>query len=237
MVNVKKPLVVVAIGGNSLILDKDHQLIEDQYKAICETVVHIVELIKLEYNVIITHGNGPQVGFIMRRSEIAEQTEHMHPVPLVSCDADTQGAIGYQIQQALYNELAKQGIKKTAVTVITQIEVDGTDVAFKELSKPIGTFYTEDQIDSIKRKHPTWELVKDVNRGYRRVVASPKPKSIIEIDSIRCLLDAGQIVIAAGGGGIPVVRNNEGYLIGINAVIDKDYTTSLLAKELEYSAI
>lgn len=232
MDRVRKPLVVVAIGGNSLILDKNHQLIEDQYKAICETVSHIVELVKMDYNVVVTHGNGPQVGFIMRRSEIAEEVEHMHPVPLVSCDADTQGAIGYQIQQALYNEFVKQGINKTAVTVVTQVEVDVTDQAFKDPSKPIGTFYTEDQIESIKRQHPTWDLVQDVQRGYRRVVASPKPKRIVELESIKCLLEAGQVVIAAGGGGIPVVRNSEGYLEGVNAVIDKDHATSLLATEL-----
>jgi len=232
MANVKKQLVVVAIGGNSLILDKDHQHIEDQYLAICETVSHIVELIKMDYNVVITHGNGPQVGFIMRRSEIAEEIEHMHPVPLVSCDADTQGAIGYQIQQALHNELVKQGLKKTAVTVVTQVEVDATDRAFKDPTKPIGTFYSEEQIESITHQHPNWDLVQDGNRGYRRVVASPRPKNIVELDSIKCLLEAGQVVIAAGGGGIPVVRNNEGYLEGVNAVIDKDHATSLLAKEL-----
>lgn len=232
MANVKKPLVVVAIGGNSLILDKDHQQIEDQYKAICETVTHIVELIKMDYNVVITHGNGPQVGFIMRRSEIAEEIEHMHPVPLVSCDADTQGAIGYQIQQALHNEFIKQDIVKTAVTVITQVEVDANDRAFLDPSKPIGTFYSEDQIYSIKRQHPTWDMVQDVNRGYRRVVASPKPKKIVELDAIKCLLEAGLVVIAAGGGGIPIIQNKEGYYEGINAVIDKDHATSLLAKEL-----
>jgi len=232
MANVKKPLVVVAIGGNSLILDKDHQQIEDQYKAICETVIHIVELIKMDYNVVVTHGNGPQVGFIMRRSEIAEEVEHMHPVPLVSCDADTQGAIGYQIQQALHNELIKQGIIKTAVTLVTQVEVDAEDKAFVDPTKPIGTFYTEEQIDSIKRQHPLWDMVQDTNRGYRRVVASPKPKKIVELDSIKCLLEAGQVVIAAGGGGIPVIQNKEGYFQGVNAVIDKDHATSLLAKEL-----
>lgn len=232
MADVKKPLVVVAIGGNSLILDKEHQQIDDQYNAICETVSHIVELIKMDYNVVITHGNGPQVGFIMRRSEIAEEVEHMHPVPLVSCDADTQGAIGYQIQQALHNELIKAGINKTAVTVVTQVEVDAADKAFVDPSKPIGTFYSEEQIDSIKRQHPSWDMVQDANRGYRRVVASPKPKKIVELDSIKCLLDAGQVVIAAGGGGIPVVQNSEGYFTGVNAVIDKDHATSLLAKEL-----
>jgi carbamate kinase len=233
MTKLKKPLVVVAIGGNSLILDKEHQFVEDQYKAICETVGHIVELVKMNYNVVITHGNGPQVGFIMRRSEIAEEVEHMHPVPLVSCDADTQGAIGYQIQQAMHNELVRQGVNKQAVTIITQVEVDELDHAFQNPSKPIGTFYNDDQLNSIKRQHPDWDLIEDANRGYRRVVPSPRPKRIVEIDAIQALLDCGHIVIAAGGGGIPVVKDREGYLKGMNAVIDKDHASSLLAKELK----
>jgi len=232
MGNIKKPLAVVAIGGNSLILDNSHPFVEDQYKAVCQTVSHIVELIKEGYNVVITHGNGPQVGFIMRRSEIAEEVEHMHPVPLVSCDADTQGAIGYQIQQALYNEFVLQNIRKMAVTVVTQVEVDSNDKAFLTPSKPIGSFYSPEQIDVLKVLHPDWNLVEDANRGYRRVVASPKPKRIIELDAIKQLLEHENVVIAVGGGGIPVVTNMEGILEGVNAVIDKDHASSLLAYEL-----
>lgn len=227
-----KPLAVVAIGGNSLITDNAHPFVEDQYKAVCETVSHIVELVKMGYNVVVTHGNGPQVGFIMRRSEIAEEVEHMHPVPLVSCDADTQGAIGYQIQQAFYNEFSRQNIHKTAVTLVTQVEVDANDKAFISPTKPIGSFYSTAQSEVLKGIHPDWNLIEDANRGYRRVVASPMPKRIIEIDAIRELIERDHVVIAVGGGGIPVVKNSEGLLEGVNAVIDKDNATSLLAKEL-----
>lgn len=227
-----RPLAVVAIGGNSLILDNSHPFVEDQYKAVCQTVTHIRELIQLGYNVVVTHGNGPQVGFIMRRSEIAEEVEHMHPVPLVSCDADTQGAIGYQIQQAFYNEFYKHDISKTAVTVVTQVEVDPKDPAFLSPSKPIGSFYSQIQYDAIKLIHSDWNMIEDANRGYRRVVASPRPIKIIELDAIKELLDKDHVVIAVGGGGIPVIRSSEGFLEGVNAVIDKDHASSLLAKEL-----
>jgi len=229
----KKPIVVVAVGGNSLIQDKGHIQVQDQYEAVCETVRHIVKLIKMDYNVVVTHGNGPQVGFIMRRSEIAEEVEHMHPVPLVSCDADTQGAIGYQIQQAMYNEFIKQGLNKKVVTVVTQVEVDPKDSAFYQPSKPIGEFYQEEQIERIRKEHPDWRIISDSGRGYRRVVSSPRPKRIIEFDAIKCLINEGHVVIAAGGGGIPVTRDPQGFLKGVNAVIDKDHASSLLATKLE----
>jgi len=225
-------LAVIAIGGNSLIKDKEHQFVEDQYKAICETVSYIVDVIELGYQVVITHGNGPQVGFIMRRSEIAEEIEHMHTVPLVSCDADTQGAIGYQIQQAIQNEFVKRGKPQQAVTVITQVEVDKGDKAFANPTKPIGSFYEAHQVESIKRNHPDWQLMKDAGRGYRRVVPSPKPQRIVEQKAIKSLLDNHFIVIAVGGGGIPIIKEANGRIKGINAVIDKDYASSLLASNL-----
>ncbi|GMQ62554.1 carbamate kinase [Vallitalea maricola] len=224
-------LAVIAIGGNSLIKDK-RQSVDDQYIAVCETVKHIVDVIEEGYEVIVTHGNGPQVGFIMRRSEIAHETDDMHLVPLVNCDADTQGAIGYQIQQALQNEFHKRGMKKKATTVVSQVEVDKNDKAFSNPSKPIGSFYSEDKIDKIKEEHPDWILVNDSGRGYRRVVPSPMPINIIEQDSIELLIEKGVTVIAVGGGGIPVIRDEEDNLIGVNAVIDKDNASSLLAREL-----
>ncbi len=226
-------LAVIAIGGNSLIKDKEHQRVEDQYDAVVETAKHIVDIIEMGINVVVTHGNGPQVGFIMRRSEIAEEVEHLHPVPLHSCDADTQGAIGYQIQQALRNEFVKRRTGIRAVTLITQVEVDKDDPAFANPSKPIGTFYDENQIDSIKEKHPDWNLMYDAGRGYRRVVPSPKPIKIVERKPIQALVDGGFCVIAVGGGGIPVIRTEDNMLKGVNAVIDKDNASALLAANLE----
>jgi len=229
---VDKKLAVIAIGGNSLITDKDHQTVEDQYKAICTTARHIVDLIEEGYSVVVTHGNGPQVGFILRRSEIAHETAGMHSVPLVSCGADTQGAIGYQIQQAMDNEFKSRGLDKSAVTIVTQVEVDKEDQAFANPSKPIGTFYSEEQMATIRKEHPDWNMVSDAGRGYRRVVPSPKPQDIVEREAINTLIDAGFNVIAVGGGGIPVVKEEIGY-VGIDAVIDKDFATSLLAADLK----
>lgn len=226
-------LVVIAIGGNSLIKDKEHQFIEDQYSAVCESAKYIVDIIEKGYRVVVTHGNGPQVGFIMRRSEIAQEIEHMHPVPLVNCDADTQGAIGYQLQQALQNEFTSRDLKKKAVTVVTQVEVDGTDSAFSCPSKPIGSFYNADQIDRIKKEHPDWLLENDAGRGYRRLVPSPKPINIIESSAIETLIEKDFTVIAVGGGGIPVIKGVGGYIRGVNAVIDKDLASSLLARNIK----
>lgn len=229
----KQKLAVIAIGGNSLIKDKEHQKVEDQYQAVCETAKHIVDIIEMGYQVVVTHGNGPQVGFIMRRSEIAEEVEHLHPVPLVSCDADTQGAIGYQIQQALQNEFVKRGISLQAVTVVTQVEVSESDPAFENPSKPIGSFYEEGQLESLHKAHPDWNLMKDAGRGYRRVVPSPKPIRVVEQSAIESLLRTGFTVIAVGGGGIPVVKAYDGEIKGVNAVIDKDHASSLLASKLK----
>lgn len=224
-------LAVIAIGGNSLIKDKGHLAVSDQYDAICETVKHITDIIEEGYEIVITHGNGPQVGFIMRRSEIAEEVEHMHPVPLVSCDADTQGALGYQIQQSFHNEFARRGIDKNAVTIVTQVEVDENDPAFKTPSKPIGVFYNEMQLMHIRKSHPEWIMTMDAGRGYRRVVPSPMPKDIVEIEAIKNLANSGFVVIAVGGGGIPVVIT-DGLYKGINAVIDKDHASGMLANKL-----
>ena len=226
-------LAVLAIGGNSLIKDKQHETVEDQYKAVCETAKHIVGMIEQGFDVVVTHGNGPQVGFILRRSEIAHDVAGMHPVPLVNCGADTQGAIGYQIQQALDNEFFKKGISKRATTVVTQVVVDKNDPAFKNPSKPIGTFYTKEQADKLKKEHPDWVIINDAGRGYRRVVPSPMPKEIVEQTAIELLVKNGFSVIGVGGGGIPVIRNDNGELEGIDAVIDKDNASSLLAVNIK----
>nr|WP_315099122.1 carbamate kinase [uncultured Fretibacterium sp.] len=225
-------LAVVAIGGNSLIKDEAHKTVADQYAAICETAVHIADMMEGGYDVVITHGNGPQVGFALRRSEIAERMEGIHPVPLVNCGADTQGAIGYQIQQAMGNEFRRRRMDKTAVTVVTQVLVDADDPAFGKPSKPIGSFLGEDQVERVRREHPDWALVSDAGRGYRRVVASPRPREIIEAPVIESLLSQGYCLIAVGGGGIPVIRRPDGTLEGRDAVIDKDFASSLLASRL-----
>ena len=225
-------LALIAIGGNSLIKNQKHKTVQDQYNAICETAVHVVDIVEKGFTVVVTHGNGPQVGFILRRSELAHEISGMHIVPLVSCVADTQGAIGYQLQQALNNEFQKRGVARQAVTVVTQVEVDGEDPAFSNPTKPIGSFFSEDQIKKIRDKHPDWQVVFDAGRGYRRVVPSPAPKAIIEIGVLEYLLGKGFCVIGAGGGGIPVFKNKRGEYEGVDAVIDKDSASSLLATQL-----
>jgi carbamate kinase len=225
-------LAVVAIGGNSLIADEQHQSVQDQYDAVKETSQHIAAMMKHGYNVVVTHGNGPQVGFILRRSEIAHKVEGMHEVPLDSCGADTQGALGYNIQMALRNTLKKHGFDKQTVSIITQTVVDPADPAFKNPSKPIGGYMTKAEAE--KRQHEDgWNVVEDAGRGYRRVVPSPYPRQIVEQDAIATLVNAQFVVIAVGGGGIPVMENEQGDLIGVEAVIDKDFASSLLARNLK----
>ena len=226
----KSPLAVIAIGGNSLILDSKKITVADQYQAASETAHHIAALVAAGYRVVITHGNGPQVGFILLRSDLARNV--LHQVPLDSCVADTQGALGYQIGQTLANELRRQGIQKSIATVVTQVLVDNQDPAFSNPTKPIGSFYTEEEA----RKHKAdsgWTLKEDAGRGWRRVVASPKPLRIVEEDTVRLLLEQDVVVIAVGGGGIPVRENEKGELEGCAAVIDKDLASCLLAKNLK----
>lgn len=220
---------VVAIGGNSLIKDKQHQTVRDQYIAAKETCDHIVSMINDGWNVAIGHGNGPQVGFILRRSELA--AHELHEIPLDVCGADTQGAIGYALQQNLYNEFREHGIDKQAVTVITQVEVLRDDPAFQNPSKPIGSFMDADKAKERQEKDG-WDMVEDAGRGWRRVVASPIPARIVEEDSIKKLIDAGVVVITVGGGGIPVAADADGNLEGVAAVIDKDFASALLANAI-----
>lgn len=225
-------LIVIAIGGNSLIKDKKHQTIQDQYKNVCETATHIANLIQKGYRVVVTHGNGPQVGFELRRSEIAHKVEGLHPLPMANCVAMTQGSIGYQIQQALYNEFKSRGMKDIAATIVTQVVVSKHDKSFKNPIKPIGTFYTKEQVDKLRRKYPNWVLVQDAGRGYRRVVPSPKPIKIIEMPIIKNLMEKNFCLICVGGGGVPVIEKEDGTLKGIDAVIDKDFASSLLASNI-----
>jgi carbamate kinase len=224
------PKLVLAIGGNSLIPDKDHQSVQDQYAATDETSDHIAGLIEQGWDVAVSHGNGPQVGFILRRSEIA--SNELHEIPLDYAGADTQGAIGYMIQQNMFNDFAARGIKKNVVTVVTQVEVDRDDPAFANPSKPIGSFMDEEEAFE-RRDKEGWDIKEDAGRGWRRVVASPQPMKIIELEVIKGLLDAGVATIAVGGGGIPVVKNAEGKLEGVAAVIDKDLASALLATQVD----
>jgi carbamate kinase len=224
-------LAVVAIGGNSLIADKQHQSIEDQYQAAKDTCAHIADMIEQGWTVAIGHGNGPQVGFVLRRSEIAHKVEGLHEVPLDVCGADTQGATGYALQQNLYNEFVTRGIDKAVTTVVTQVEVDRADPAFSHPTKPIGSFMDADEARG-RREKDGWDVVEDAGRGWRRVVPSPLPKRVVEEPAIRNLMDAGMCVITVGGGGIPVVADEQGQLQGVAAVIDKDYASALLAASL-----
>lgn len=221
---------ILAIGGNSLIKDDAHKSVKDQYAAVEETATHIVGLLKKGYRLVITHGNGPQVGFILRRSELARH--ELHEVPLDSCGADTQGAIGYQIQQAMYNVMRNWDKRPLVATVVTQVLVDRNDKAFEKPTKPIGSFMTEEEA-KMRMEKDGWRCVEDAGRGWRRVVASPIPKKIMELDAIKALLEANMVVVAVGGGGIPVIEKEDGTLVGAEAVIDKDLASSLLARELK----
>ncbi|HSJ35674.1 MAG TPA: carbamate kinase [Acidimicrobiia bacterium] len=221
---------VVAIGGNSLITDAAHQSVEDQYLAAAETDHHIAALVADGWDVAITHGNGPQIGFILRRSDLARH--ELHEVPLDVCGADTQGAIGYLLQQNLINDLRSRGIDKGVVTVVTQVEVDRNDPAFFKPSKPIGSFMSAEDAEQ-RRVKEGWDVIEDAGRGWRRVVASPRPMRIVEIDAIRSLIEAGFIVVGVGGGGIPVVADEDGNLTGVAAVIDKDSASAILAAEID----
>jgi carbamate kinase len=231
MTNPTRKVAVVAIGGNSLIKDAKHQSVEDQYEAAKETTRHIAEMIEAGWEVAIGHGNGPQVGFILRRSEIAAKAEGMHEIPLDVCGADSQGAIGYALQQTLQNWLFQRKIKKNVATVVTQVLVDRDDPAFQNPSKPIGGFM--DESEARRRESAMgWSVVEDAGRGWRRVVASPLPVEVVELDTVKALINAGVVVITVGGGGIPVIDTGNGDYAGVAAVIDKDYASSLLAQSI-----
>ncbi len=225
-----KKTAVVAVGGNSLIVDENHQAIPDQYEAAVTTVKCIVDMMEDGWNIVLTHGSGPQVGYILRRSELA--IEEVAPVPMDYADADIQGAVGYMFQRAFRNEFVKRGIKKDAVAVVSQVLVDRADPAFGNPTKPIGP-----QLDEATAKARAaelgWVVKDDAGRGWRRVVPSPSPRKILELAQINLLAEGGYVVIACGGGGIPVVENEKGYLVGVEAVVDKDLASSLLASDLK----
>ena len=222
-----KKVAVVAVGGNSLIKDSNRKTIQDQFDAAKESMHHIADMIEAGWDVVVTHGNGPQVGFILRRSELSRH--ELHEVPLDYCGADSQGAIGYMFERALFTEFQNRGMEKHAAAVVTQTVVDKHDEAFEHPTKPIGSFMSEEEAQQ-RAEHDGWIVVEDAGRGWRRVVASPKPLDIVEAPAIKALIDAGISVIAVGGGGIPVVTDEGGdKLVGVEAVIDKDFGSSLLA--------
>lgn len=221
--------VVVAIGGNSLVRDPRHMSEPEQYRALGETAAHIAAVVRDGWRVAITHGNGPQVGFALRRSELA--SHELHELPLDVCDAETQGGIGYELQQNLANHFRRLGVRREAVTVVTQVEVSPDDPAFAHPTKPIGAFMTAETAER-RRARDGWHVVEDAGRGWRRVVPSPRPRRIVECAAVKALLHDGYVVVTAGGGGIPVVADEHGVLQGVAAVIDKDHTSALLATEL-----
>ena len=222
-------VAVIAVGGNSLISDNQHQSIPDQSHAAAITARHIAEIVDSGWRVVVTHGSGPQVGFILRRSELA--LDEVPPVPMDYACADLQGAIGYMFQRALRNEFHNRGIRNQAIAVVTQVLVDRSDPAFQEPNKPIGS-YMDETAAKQRAKELGWTVIEDAGRGWRRVVPSPRPKSIVDLKPIQDLLSAGYTVIGCGGGGIPVIADGAGQLAGLEAVIDKDYASGLLAAEL-----
>lgn len=231
-------LAVIAVGGNSLILDEKHRSVQDQYDATVETCRHIADILALGWRVVLTHGNGPQVGFILRRSELSRH--ELHEVPLDYCGADSQGAIGYMFQRAMRNEIEKRVRAGSwpveigpihPVTIVTQTLVDASDPAFLNPTKPIGSFMDEATAQT-RSKLEGWHVIEDAGRGWRRVVPSPEPRQTIELDAINALIKDNFFVICSGGGGIPVVRDDDGSIRGVEAVIDKDLAGAALASSI-----
>jgi carbamate kinase len=226
----RKGGIVIALGGNAISKPGMRGTIQEQFYATLETMEHVAELVINGFDrIIITHGNGPQVGAAILRSEIASRT--VYPLPMDVCVADTQGGIGYMIQQVLTNCLRKRGVRLPVVTAVSQVMVDVHDPAFENPTKPVGTFYSEQEAKELMAGR-NWVMKEDAGRGWRRVVPSPKPIKVLEAETIKLLFDKGYIVIAGGGGGIPVGINRHNYYYGIEAVIDKDLTSSLLALEV-----
>ena len=223
-----EPIAVIAIGGNSLVLPGQRGTFEEQQSRARTICNGIAAILAAGYRLVLTHGNGPQVGDALLRSEVAQPA--LPPLRLDVCDAETQGLIGYLLQQTLENTLAERGLRPGVVSIVTQVVVDPQDPAFRDPSKPIGPFFSFENATQRKRILG-WTMAEDAGRGWRRIVASPRPREIIELHAIRACLDSGIVVIGAGGGGIPVVRRRGG-LEGVEAVIDKDRVSSLLARNL-----
>ncbi len=225
----KKEMIVVGLGGNAIMDAKGKAPFDEQANATSVTMRSVAELIAGGTRVVITHGNGPIVGNILIRNEAA--SDQIPPMPLHVCVADSVGGLGYMIQQSLLNELIRLGVERNVVTLVNQILVSGSDPAFGNPTKPIGPFYGKEEADHLHR-HLKWQMVEDSGRGWRRIVPSPQPISILEAEPLRKLIGGDTVVIAVGGGGIPVVRNRQGLYSGVDAVIDKDWASVLLAREI-----
>ena len=225
-----KGLAVLAIGGNALIRDRKHESIPDQYEMVCGLAEDVAAMIQAGWSVVLTHGNGPQVGFILRRSELS--IAEVPPVPMDYAGADIQGAVGYMFVKALRNVFRRHGMRREAACVVTQTLVDRNDAAFSDPTKPIGSHMDEARAKQLAKKYH-WTVREDAGRGWRRVVPSPKPQRIIETGVIKTLAHEGYVVVACGGGGIPVIEDEHGDLHGVEAVIDKDLASSLLARSME----
>jgi len=221
-----RKMVIVALGGNVLIRENEKGTVEQQWRHAEEMCRRIFPLIERGHNIVITHGNGPQVGNLLIKNEQAARI--VPTMPLDVCGADSQGEMGYMIQQALLNELRRNNLRRFVVTMITQVLVDGDDPAFRNPDKPIGPFFEEDRAEQLRREQG-WRMIEDSGRGHRRVVPSPEPKRVIQKDMIKLLAEAGHIVVACGGGGIPIMKDNGGDYVGVEAVIDKDRASGLLA--------
>jgi len=225
----KRRVIVIALGGNALIGEGQRGTIAEQFENIRKSLDGIIYCLKAGFEVVITHGNGPQVGNLLLMVEACRS--QVPELSLGVCVADTEGAIGYMIQQSLTNRLRKEGIDRCVVTVLTQVVVDKDDQAFSNPTKPIGPFLSREEAERFRREKG-WHIAEDSHRGYRRVVASPNPLKIVEERAVKTLLKTGDIVIAAGGGGIPVITNESGYLEGVDVVIDKDLASAVLARDI-----
>lgn len=221
--------IVVALGGNAISPPHAEGNIAQQFAASRQTAAGLADLVETGGSLVITHGNGPQVGNVLRRVELA--AHEVYPLPLETCVADTQGGMGYMIATCLNNELRRRGIEKTAATLITTVVVDADDPAFAKPAKPIGRPHTRAQAEALQQSYG-WQMVETAPGEFRRVVPSPMPQRIVESDLIRMLAERGELLIAAGGGGIPVACDKNGDLVGIEAVIDKDHTSALLARAI-----
>ncbi len=224
--------IVVALGGNAILKPGQKGTYEEQLENVKNTTKQIAEMVKEGHEIIITHGNGPQVGAVLLQNEGGEKLYNVPSMPMDVCGAETQGFIGYMIQQSLINEFIKKGIDKSVATVVTQVLVSKDDPAFSNPTKPVGPFYTKEEAEKRQKEHPNEVWIEDAGRGYRRVVPSPDPKAIVEKNAINCLVSSGSIVIASGGGGIPVIKEKDGTYKGVEAVIDKDLAGERLAQEV-----